>query len=436
MAATFAEATTILENALTGALLVQTVAADITDNVLALEDTAIQALEGPIDVVNDYTGALAAVRESISTAYEAHSDMAAAALENYRSLTTSSRTGDGYFEDLFQYWVDNSKTVNSRNFTRGSYSADGSNVGSGTFVRCTTDRWGYPIENTHADVITCTVVAAQGGSIDPRQPSATDRFQEIYRVEGRTQGDRLESFLSTAGSGLVEYLKNTTADDSLLNNPSFSNYTGAAAATPTDLTDWTVANDIANVEIDTTNYFREADIESGTPASVKLTATESLSQKLSVRGTKLGTRPHHLQVKYNRAIGSAGGTLLIRMGASNVQVAVSAQTGWNTLQISPGQGSWPDQFEEDELDISIEWTRTSGDILIDEVIFVPMKEFDNHWILPVGGATPEALTDFGTITDTEAGATTQEQLWRTSGIYLPSNNAGGESETDISVTTS
>ena len=91
---------------------------------------------------------------------------------------------------------------------------------------------------------------------------------------------------------------------------------------------------------------------------------------------------------------------------------------------------WYPKWMQDDVDVEITFTRTLGDILIDDLVIVPMDSFDGTWWIMVGGETPFLLDDVFTGTDTEGGAVVQTHFARAFGMYLPSNNAGGETIAD------
>ena len=146
-----------------------------------------------------------------------------------------------------------------------------------------------------------------------------------------------------------------------------------------------------------------------------------------MRGTKLDPNtPYLLAVVWNRAVGSGSGTLVLRMGAANVSVAVAAQTGWNVTLVpgaTLGQSNWYRQFAQDDMAIDIQWTRTSGNILFDDVLFIPMTQFEGCYYaaLPASTATytPWRLRDTYTWADRATDSKIQRHFWRSGLGYLP-----------------
>ncbi len=434
MAATYAELVTQLTNAIKYVETIYQVGSTVTDDLLAQEDTIIQAFEGAASEIAATIGGLASVRGSISAALESAENLIAPRILAFKDLIDSRGTSaDEVLDDLYDYFIDNSKTVNARHFTRGSFSADGGNTGDLDVKRCTTDEQGHLIENSYAQVIDVEIVANESGGKDGR--GKTDLGKAVARFRG--QGgfdDEIDREVSGKGTNDEIDIPLVTADDSILENASFGDYTGAGASI-TAITDWTVTTAIGNFEEDTTYYFREDVSENDTPTGLRITGTDTITQTLdSIDGEIDFDSPYYGSIRYNREDGTASGTLAIHMGSVNTSVAVSAQTGWNELAFTIGQNSWPLNWEEDAAtDFKVVWTQTTDFIVVDEFIIAPFTQFDGHWVLPFGGATRNRLGDKGTITDTEAGAVIQRWIWRVFNKYLPSNNAGSESESDPSV---
>jgi hypothetical protein len=161
-------------------------------------------------------------------------------------------------------------------------------------------------------------------------------------------------------------------------------------------------------------------------------ASQRLSQKLSVRGTKLRTdRPYLLAVIWNAAVNTAVGTMTIRMGNTNRTVTVTGATGWNvTLVPVPSgqfaqQSCWPRLFETDDMSISIDFTRSSGSLLIDDVLFLEGTSTDGTfaWCIPSSTTTgwvPSKVNDVYNYADIAASdSKIQKYLWWGFGTYWP-----------------
>lgn len=331
--------------------------------------------------------------------------------------------------EIYKYFFDNGQRVQSRNITYGTPVAGASNVGNNQIIRLARDQYNFPIENTFLDAKRIICIADY--------QTGTQRGAEVFTVTGQTPAiDDLER----SGSGYNGFLQAKTTDDSLLFNASWTQFSGTASA-PTAVTNWTVT-DLNGVAVtvsssyltfDSTNYFRVAPSDaSATSYAIKLVASQRLSQKLSVRGTKLRTdRPYLLAVIWNAAVNSAQGTMTIRMGNTNRTVTVTGATGWNvTLVPVPSgqfaqQSCWPRLFETDDMSISIDFTRTSGSLLIDDVLFLEGTSTDGTfaWCIPSSTTTgwvPSKVNDVYNYADIAASdSKIQKYLWWGFGTYWP-----------------
>lgn len=390
-------------------------------NWIGLEDTAIQSLESELS--DEIASAIFARRTDLQNVLANSSDLQRPHLKSYAvHILRSPELTDPQLilNRLYQDFIDNTLRVNSRQFTFGTPSAI-TGTGNGVIFRLTKDENNFDLEAQHPDLKTAECIRDQN--------SGASKFEEVFEIRGQTPG---KDALAVSGSGLVAEIRAVSARDSQLLNPSFSTFVGTSG-TPTTITNWTSSITVSGnytMEQLTANVYRGFPGDT-TPTALRIKATATLSQKISLRGYSVDPAiPHVLQLAYNREIGSATGTLLVRMGNVNTSVAISAQTGWNILRVpsSFGQNNWFKNFDEQDLDISIEWTRTAGDIIIDDVLFVQMTKFDGSWyvILPdTSTSTPFLRGDKSTWSDTAANENgIQYWLWRGFDRYLPSATGG------------
>ncbi len=408
-------------------------------------DVLLQALEG-VYTPQELSAAVARQRATASSMVSG-----AAALEfltpiifEYgKILSDDSALGYGAgFRDLGELWgalydwfVDNSLTVQSRNITfDSSATAGGSNVGNGAFSRLTVDANGFDLEACTPEKKIFKCIADQN--------SGTDENAESFEFIGEQAS--LDALLRlTYGSGesartfIRSHHAGSGAGGSLLTNSSFSTYDSSLGAAKFE--GWTAtfggAATEADVTQDTTNFYRTHP-NAGTDASLAI-AMNSASDTVTLKQTLAQMRPNRLdpftpyffRVMWNRSISSAAaGTLTIRMGSQSANVALSAQSGWQELLIAPGTASWFENFNEDPFDIEVEWAGgTSGTLLIDDVLFAPFDLIDGTgWFLRGNAAshTPWLRGDTLAYTDTQPGPQTEGSLqyWNyVAGLgYLPS----------------
>jgi len=387
------------------------------ENFIALEDALIQVLEG--DYSAQIAGAVGAVRAGLSGMMARGS--AAALLypialhlgQIYNIPETDQAT---LAARLWRAFHDGSETVASRNITFATPAAGGGNTGNGSLHRLTVDELNYDIEACHMEAKTAEVVADAN--------SGANEHQEIWQVKGVESS---KDWVGYSGSGLVGTIRCISAEQSLLVNPSFSTYDSTGGLT-TKFDGWTITTAAANVTQDTADYYREAGPGDTTPAAIDFVDNDKIVQKLSVRRTALNRNtPYYLQIAWQRE-SSADGTLTLRCGSNSASVAVNTGTNdaWNVLKLALNQNLWPANFNEDPCDIEIELaSRTTGNVLVDDVIFAPFTPFDGTWWFAVGGATPFLLQDTFTMTDALAGSDSiiQYWWWRAFGTYLPHTTA-------------
>ncbi len=424
----FAECGTILANGCKWLETVREVAQVNATNLLALEDTLVQSLEGTTGNITSIANALISLRAGVSSALDGTSFIEAL-LFNFRyAIDSESSDITAFVEDLNRYMDTNSQSVNSRDITFGAFTPGGSNVGNGTIRRLTVDRYANDIES----ILTATGWTAR--IVRDQNSDGGAAGQEVWEIRGGPAGeDNLDAQDTDRGTGAVQEITNKSADDSTLSNPSFSSFSGTAAV-PTAITGWTVVNSIGNFEIDQTNFYVEARIEGGTPGSLVIKATDEANQALTVRGTTLDPAvARYLQVAWNRQVNSATGTLTIHMGSQSVSVVAAAQTGWQILLIPLDENSWPVNFTEDALDIRVVWTQTGGmGILVDDVRFLPVDDLvDTIPTIALSADTRELLDDTGTVSDTIAtNGVIQNTISRNLGLYLQSATGGAETIPD------
>lgn len=397
-------------------------------NVLGMLDTLEQSMEG--DYLDDFTSAAQALRASAATTVS--SNLAQALLlPILRQLCKSViQRGDlnsipSMMFEWYKYSIDNNQRVLSRRINFGS-PAVSSSTGNGQILRLTKDAYNMDIESIHIEAKRALCVADY--------QNGTNRGNEVFQLVGQTPA---RDDLQRSGSGVEGILVGKTADDSLLFNAGWSQF-GNTAASPDAITNWTsltlagaaLTVDSTSYSFDSTNFFRAAPSDGSTSYAINLKASCILRQKLSVRGTKLDpNKPYLLAVVWNRAVGSASGTLVLRMGSANVSVAVSAQTGWNVTLVpgaTLGQSNWYRQFGADDMAIDIQWTRSGGSLLVDDVLLLEGTQYEGcfYWAIPASAATyiPWKLNDVYTWADNAPNdSKIQKWLWRAGLGYLPAS---------------
>ena len=380
------------------------------------QDIEGQHAAGSRSVINGHRGAKSGIIGGIRAALDP-------CIRELGRIVLSNKTSTSdIWADVVRYMVDNSEAVASRVFTQNSFSAVGGNTGDGAPLRLSLDQNNDAIEggfggafgSAFATTLRLRCIA------DQNTGAQENNAQFELMSEGTVPTDGL--FPSTA----LPFRLPVTArsgDDSVsgFNNPHFSQYNSGAGVSK--FTGWTLSV-AGNATQDTSNVYR-AD-RNGTSSSLKITDTVTCQQKIDQRISVDPSTPYCLHVPWNIQVGTGVGTILVRMGGTSASVVTSGETGWQILSISAVQGCWPRSFTEDDMDISIEWTHTSGYLLVDDVFFGPMEgPYGGFGYLHLpNGATEFLLEDEFTNAITETGAKIQEWLDRAGIAYAPHATGG------------
>lgn len=387
-------------------------------NFLDNLDTLTQSVEG------SYSNEVLAGAQSLRNALVSANGTEAAALaplflDMGMVINAPEKSVSAILTRLFEFMINSSQAVTSRQFTYGAATPDGSNVGTGAVYRITVDGYGENIENCTAEAkeITCTA----------DQYSGAVKGEELFQFTG---SDAERDNLKITGSGLVSTIRAVSSADSLIGNASWTNFSGTTSV-PTSITDWLPGSDIANFEIDQVNYYVDDKKDGGSPASLKFKANDYVEQKFSVRNVTLNPSvPYYCSIFYNREIGAADGDLTLWLGDQYETVTLAAQAGWNELKIPLGVKNYLQTFNSTDPAIKVNLaSNTTGTLLVDSCVFAGCQNFDGTWWQILGGATPflyvPGTGDKFTVTDSEvAGAILQYHFWKSLGRYMPSGTGG------------
>lgn len=387
-------------------------------NLISMQDTLVQSVEG--DFSGDLVGSVGGLRSSFSGIVSAGGKVLTPIIRTYGKFMGTPETDEAAILDaLYQYFIDNSLTVKSREITFGTVTPDGGNVGNGQVVRLTKDRNNYKIENVHIETKTIVCTADQF--------SGATKHKETFQVRG--QFEEIDNIF-VSGSGVIGTVTAIMDDDSELRNPSFSNFDGTEAA-PTEITDWTVG-DISKVKLDSTNYFRAAQGDT-TPEALVFSGNTYIEQLLSVNGVTADPKvPTFLAVAYNAAVSGANGLLTIELGSQTTSVNVSGASGWNYLVLAvSGSSTWFENWDETAANVKIILSGgTVFGLRIDGVILSKFTQIGGTWWAIPGKQTPFLRGDKFTVTDTATDvAKIQRHLVYLKDFYLP-HTTGSPTLTD------
>lgn len=377
-----------------------------TPNLLGLIDTYEQAMEG--DFLSEAEGGLAAMRAAYAACIESLLAALTPQIRSYgRQRGFPETDPSAIVARLYQDFIDRGLRVTSRVFSFGSPTFVTAAVGSGVINRLNTDANGLVIEAQTPDSKIAKCVADEH--------SGAQEHEEVFEFRGTTAERDLIKIVGSGRTGLIRAL---SARDSLpvIGNPSFEVGTSGSS-----VTDWTFDTGAASgTSLDGTYFYRDF---SGltTPYALKIGANTKISQNFNNRRAQLNPGvPLYAQIAYNRSQYSGDGTLALTVGSSTVSVVLSAQSGWNILRIAIGTGNWFQNFNKEDPKVIVELSgRSTGSVLVDDIVVAPFSPFDGSWYAIVGGATPFLRDDKATWSDTETGAKIQSMIWRAYGLYLP-----------------
>ena len=390
---------------------------------LSREDTAYDEVEGQTGPT--VRNGMAVRRAALSNSLLACANMVPVMLDAY---AVQQNWGAGNrFQQLYEHWVNESVTVQSRDWSFGSPSAGSSNVGDGTIRRNTTDKYGFTIESGADGTREYTCIADAN--------SGTLIGEESFEVIGTPPGPDL---LDPRGLGINTNLLGVTGRDTqaIIRNPSFGTY----SLQPSDsdlatLSSWTVS-DLSSLYISTVDVYRtyqgETNAQPNVGAALHMTASGKIYQTIkdNTRTPLLRTRPYYAQIAFKR-VNSCDGTLGLKIGSQQVTVALSAQSGWNVLVWKLDEDAWYDNFTVDGLAAEITLAgRTTGSLLIDDFILTPMPRVGPRYEVLVGGPAlfstggNSGQGDSFTIEDAIGDSDCYMQDWLSAaGVYMPASDS-------------
>ncbi len=422
-----------------------------------LIQTLIDALEGEY-TPDGLTAWAASHRAGISDllSQESARTMLEPILFEYARLFTDGsgyRDVDSIWRALYEHFVENSLTVSSRAITymqTETYDAD--NVGGGSDAELTR----LAQDENDQSMEACTV-ETKLFRCRRDQNSGVDEHAEVFEVIGDASS-RDNLLRSSFGSGIDANVTirshhagtGVGNGGSLLRNASYADYPDGA--TP-EFSGWTASGaGAASISQDTTDYYRTFP-NASTNGSLKMTGGAGdilLTQTLADMSTSSlnPDTPYFLRVMLNKTEGTAdGGTVTLTLGSKTAAITIAALgANWQELRIGNEAldgaenetDCWFRKFNQDDFSVSIGWaSSTSGDLLVDDIIFCPWDLVDGtYWMLrqdddvvAPNHPPPWVVDDKIYITDTGgAPATGKIQWWNyVSGLgYLPSTTTGSE----------
>ena len=411
-----------------------------SQTVVADEDAYVQTLES--DFAPAMTNGARLFRSRVAAAVGSGSAVQDGVLLTYAQHVsqTPERSAQRALDRIYQYFIDNARTVQSRDIGYGAIPSFG--AGKGALFRLTEDENAFPLENEFVETKTIRCIRDEN--------TGARRHEEVFEFRGDAAG---VDTLDANASGAVDQSKRAqSSNDSLLANSSFSraSIAGVFAAGRYDLiagdsvTSWQLLDPAQAVD-ETIYALEQAGIASGsafardvvgdaTPTSLVFKADGILRQAFSENSLSLSAAtPYPSEIWVKAKAGVTAGVLTVRWGTQSVAIAdLSTLTTdvWNRLISPMDQNIWPAIFNTQDAVWEVEVSGlTGGEVAVDEVFFGPMQPFDGTWWHISGGAfdaTPAiakfALDDSIQVADAFNGTDSkiQKWLWRSYGRYLPS----------------
>ncbi len=359
---------------------------------------------------------------------------------------------DANWREVYDYMVTNSQSLNRMEWTLGTPSAGGSNVGTATVARLATDEEGEPMESWWADTYTLECVS----DYLVTKQKHTASWTLTGTATGPT-GRPIAGATFTPEEGIPQH-SDLTAEG--LSNPSFDNGT-FSGSTITALTGWTVGSSLSNFETNTTSTYIYLDTTSsgGTARSLRFVADDYVYQELQATGgfTVDDDTPYRFGVWLYRR-DTATGTYTIRLtdasapttgGVSRaVTIGSLSDNAWTFIDLTatPGANNWPKGFRVERLCLTHQVASlATGTIYLDTSVqhawhrvgaagqAAKGRGCNGQYISILAGSTETIKGDLFTFTDS-IGQTTVNQL--RSGMngagygYLPSVTGGTETVAD------
>jgi len=391
-----------------------------TNTVVADINTYEQSLES--DFVVEQARGAALVRSSVAAALAAAPEVLGPIMQAYAHhiVGKASQGVDDAITLVYDYFKANSKTIKERNFTYGTPTAAGGNTGNGTMRRLVLDEDTVEIEAAHPEVKTAEIIRDA--------TSGARAHEETLEMRGAAEG---RDALDVSGSGLIQSLPVVASNQSLVANPTFSQYTIAGTVTSGSpytlvsgdtITSWTVSDvTLVTLTITAADIYRSVEGDS-TPTALRLNNNVTLTQTFADAGIDLQALiPYDLLVPIKRE-SSADGTFTASLGATSKATTVSGLSNgvYNAVFLDLNQGLWPKNITETAADLVLAWAgRSTGTLVLDEITLVAFNQIDGNWWVLHSGATPFLLADTFSITDTAVDSKIQKWLWRAFNRYLP-----------------
>lgn len=326
---------------------------------------------------------------------------------------SNASTPEAGWDDLLQYFQDNTKTVKQRAVTIGTPTKS-SGTGTPTFRVLSTDKRSNAIESIWPVTVRMEAVAAQPESQTGQETLeffAPPRI-DLFSLEHLSDSPDPEE----GGDGSRRRVVLVNSDTSLLRDTSFEFNRGLVAR-------GALTGTGAWLDDDGASTAKIAIVDDGVRASIRErnfynldTTTNPEKQCIEVDGTAGGSNPGDISLSQSlRSVSrgnpydygvwvkrrnSATGTVKVICGSVTVTQSVGSLTNdvWTFVGVALGHMCWPDNFTVgDNLRFRVETDSiATGQVRLDAVEFGPFARINGVYIRPQPSSTPLATDYRGT----------------------------------------
>lgn len=337
---------------------------------------------------------------------------------NHHIVKKPERQVGAAFNRIYTFYQDNNKRLQSRGFIFGVPPVI-TGTGTGLVERLVVDENGHSLENQFPDTksFRCT----------GDEQSNANRHEELFEF---VAGPRSLDVLDVDGSGTIREITALSSNQTLLSNPTFSQFTWATPPTVGSpetgvagdaLTDWTLA-DVTLAQLDIDLVVKDA-VGDSVPTSVRFLGNNTLTQLFSAAPLDLNPNAPHRPGVWVFRESNADGTITLTNGSVTQAFTVTSlsNAAWNWVTFDLDKDLWLANFNINDPTFKIAWAgRTTGTIVLDEVGYWEMIPLDGAWYVISGGVTKFLLDDESAFADTvPVESKFQKWNWRGFGRYLP-----------------
>jgi hypothetical protein len=394
---------------------------NVGDNYLNMENTLVTSLDG--DFAAEKIAAMQGFRARLNAAMSACTAVIAPHVLEYGKFIKAPETDlQVLYTRIWDYMIANSLYVSSRNITYGAPTPAVGNTGNGEIIRLNVDESGFFIENQSASPGSAYIGLNKYCECTSDKNSGAYQGNESFLFYGQA-ADRDDLRINgIRGSSIINGI--TAVDtQAFIANPSFestSGTDGVAFTGATQLTGWTMSAFANFMPVISDTYRSYSRIT--TPRSLRFLGNGSVTQALD-RSNAQARLPLYVHVAFKPETACDGNLTLTFGSKTGTSFPLGGLSGWHTLRLALDTSSWLKNWNINSPTVALTLSgRTTGTLLVDDVIISPFIPFDGGWYAVVGGSIPFLKQDkFAWLDSTPAGSEGILQHWsyRAFGRYLP-----------------